>query len=67
MAPTLAPTLAMTGATGFVGRHVVRALHERGDRVRVLSRATSDLSPIRDAFDERHVGDLSDPASLVGV
>jgi len=60
-------TVLVTGATGFVGRHVVRALHERGDRVRVLSRATSDLSPIRDAFDERHVGDLSDPASLVGV
>lgn len=57
----------VTGATGFVGRHVVRALHERGDRVRVLTRASSNLAPIEGAYDERFIGDLSRPETLAGV
>lgn len=32
-------TLALTGATGFIGRHLVRALAEAGWRVRVLLRS----------------------------
>ena len=30
--------IALTGATGFIGRHLLRALSERGYRVRVLLR-----------------------------
>jgi uncharacterized protein YbjT (DUF2867 family) len=33
------PTLAVTGATGFVGSHLIRMAHERGYAVRALTRA----------------------------
>jgi dihydroflavonol-4-reductase len=41
--PSDAPVL-VTGGCGFVGRHLVRALAERGERVRVLDPA--DLPPL---------------------
>jgi len=36
--------VAMTGATGFVGLHVARALAGRGDRIIAVVRSTSDTS-----------------------
>ncbi|MFT6396046.1 MAG: nucleoside-diphosphate-sugar epimerase [Bradymonadia bacterium] len=60
-------TILVTGGTGFVGRHIVHALHERGDRVRVLVRETSNRAPIEGLYDEAFVGDLSDPSSLEGM
>lgn len=59
-------TVLVTGATGFVGRHVCRHLHERGDRVVALVRATSNRDPIRHVVDEFRVGDLGRPESLEG-
>ena len=35
----------MTGATGFIGSHLVRALLERGDEVRATVRASSPDTP----------------------
>ena len=55
------PTL-VTGATGFVGWHVARALLERGDSVRALAR---DPARLRELPGVQGVqGDLRDPASL---
>jgi dihydroflavonol-4-reductase len=54
----------VTGASGFIGGHVARALVERGDRVRALVRASSDLRGIADLDVERVTGDLRDRASL---
>ena len=36
----------VTGATGFVGSHVARALVARGDDVRATVRATSSLEAL---------------------
>jgi len=57
----------VTGATGFIGAAVVRALKARGARIRVLHRPASDLRNLDDLGDgvERVVGDLRNPESLV--
>ncbi|MBI3694421.1 MAG: NAD-dependent epimerase/dehydratase family protein [Acidobacteria bacterium] len=54
----------VTGASGFVGGHVARALAGRGERVRILVRPTSDRRGIADLDVERVTGDLRDPDSL---
>jgi len=54
----------VTGATGFLGSHVARQLVARGDEVRVLARASSDLRALEGFPAERVTGDLRDAASL---
>ena len=54
------PTTLVTGATGFVGSHVARALAARGDDVRVTVRATSRLEPLKDLDVETVVADVTD-------
>ena len=56
--------ILVTGATGFVGSHVARLLLARGDSVRVLVRASSDLRALDGMAVERVTGDLRDAASL---
>jgi nucleoside-diphosphate-sugar epimerase len=47
-----APLILMTGATGFVGRQVLRELAGRGSRIRVVIRAgTQDRLPSNDAIE----------------
>lgn len=58
-------TTLVTGASGFLGSSVVRALTRRGERVRVLVRETSDQRNISDLGLEVATGDLRDPSSLV--
>jgi len=54
----------VTGATGFVGSHVARALAERGAELCLLVRSTSRTDNIADLRAEIVPGDLRDPASL---
>jgi dihydroflavonol-4-reductase len=54
----------LTGATGFVGSHVARALSERGAELRLLVRASSVLDNLEDLSGDTYVGDLGDPESL---
>lgn len=54
----------VTGATGFVGAAVARALVRTGVEVRVLARSDSDLQNLDGLPVERSAGDLRDPASL---
>ncbi len=54
----------MTGGTGFVGAHVVRALLGRGEAVRCLVRPASSRASLDGLEVELVEGDLGDPASL---
>ncbi len=60
-------TTLVTGATGFVGSHVVRQLVACGEPVRVLVRPTSRLSALEGLAVERAFGDLRDASSLDGA
>ena len=58
-----APLAAVTGGTGFLGRHVVAALAREGWRVRMLVRG--ETAPPAGAPQAETVrGDLADPAAL---
>ena len=57
-------TILVTGATGFIGSAVVRALLARGEAVRVLVRRPGDLGQVAGLPVEARAGDLEDPASL---
>ncbi len=58
-------TTLVTGATGFVGSAVARALAARGHALRLLTRTGSDRRNIAGLDAEVVTGDLTDPASLV--
>jgi len=57
----------VTGATGFVGAAVVRALLAEGWQVRALVRAGSDRRNVEALAVEQAVGDLTDAASIEGA
>jgi nucleoside-diphosphate-sugar epimerase len=54
----------VTGASGFIGRHLVRRLIELGDRVSCLVRATSCIDELRSAGTQLVTGDVTDWASI---
>ncbi len=54
----------LTGATGFVGHHVAKALAAEGVALRLLTRKSSNLANLEGIPGETFVGDLSEPANL---
>ena len=54
----------VTGATGFLGSHVARELHDKGADLRLLVRSSSRTDNIAELSAERVVGDLRDVDSL---
>ena len=57
-------TFLVTGATGFVGSSLIRALLHKGKDVRVLIRKDSDRTNLKGLNVEILVGDLTEISSL---
>ena len=55
----------VTGASGFIGSHVVRLLQMRGDRIRILARNSSRMENLEGPACEIVIGDLKDATSLI--
>lgn len=56
--------MLVTGASGFIGQHLVRRLIERGDRVSCLVRATSRIDALRSSGAQLIAGDATDRAGV---
>jgi nucleoside-diphosphate-sugar epimerase len=54
----------VTGATGFLGSHIVERLVQKGDDVRALVRPSSDTSLLEEWGVELVSGDVEDPKTL---
>src|SRR5579863_7908284 len=54
----------VTGATGFVGHHVAKALAAEGADLRMLVRKTSNLANLEGIRGETVIGDLQEPEGL---
>jgi nucleoside-diphosphate-sugar epimerase len=57
----------VTGASGFIGSHLVRRLVREGHEVRCLTRATSDTSALAGLDVEFVRGDLTDARAVAGA
>lgn len=58
------PRTLVTGATGFIGKRLVRRLVDRGDQVHCLVRASSRTDALRRLGVQFRPGSLTDPSSL---
>jgi nucleoside-diphosphate-sugar epimerase len=57
----------VTGATGFIGSHIVERLLDQGHEVRALARKTSNLRHLKTTNAQIVIGDIEDYDSLVSV
>lgn len=65
--PSMSSRVLVCGATGYLGRHVLRVAHEAGHHVRALARDEARLGEERDFCDEVFVGHATDPSTLIGL
>jgi len=59
-----APLIALTGATGFIGRHLLAELPKRGYRVRVLLRRPSEVP---EGASSAVIGDIASPHNMAAA
>ena len=57
----------VTGATGFLGRHLVNDLINKGQQVSILARNSSDISFISDKPVRIFYGDITDSSSVLAA
>ncbi|EQC24892.1 hypothetical protein SDRG_17213 [Saprolegnia diclina VS20] len=60
-------TAFVTGATGFLGRHLVESLQSNGWRIVAMHRPGSNVKALLDLGVQCVVADLQDPASIIAA
>lgn len=61
------PKVLVTGATGYVGRHLVPHLFRQGFDIAALLREGSDITPVAEYIADVQYGNITDAKSLEGV
>ena len=59
--------ILLTGATGFVGGHILKRLMDQQKKVRCIARSISNVQKLESYGVEVHPGDVTDIASLNGA
>ena len=59
--------ILVAGATGYLGRYVVKEFKKQGYWVRALTRSADRLDDLKNYVDEAFIGAVTDPASLEGI
>ena len=59
--------ILVAGATGYLGRSVVKAFKDRGYWVRALGRNSARLEPIKEFADDLFIGEVTHPGSMDGL
>src|SRR5262245_45644723 len=62
-----AKRVVICGATGYLGRHLVKSARARGLRVRALARSEARLGDAQPLCDEVFVGEATKPETLAGL
>ena len=57
----------VAGATGYLGKYVVKEFKKQGYWVRALTRSSEKLASIREFIDDIIIGEVTKPASLQGI
>jgi len=57
----------IAGATGYLGRYVVKELKKQGNWVRALARNSNKLKDLREQIDEVFEGEVTKPETLNGI
>lgn len=57
----------VAGATGYLGKYVVKEFKKQGYWVKALTRSSEKLISIRDFIDEICIGEVTKPGSLNGI
>ena len=57
--------ILLTGATGFLGRHVTRTLAQSGHELAIMHRKSSDVEPVRRYASRLIAADITDPVESV--
>ncbi len=59
--------VVVAGATGYLGRHIVKELKSRGYYVRALARSKGKLIDLADSIDDIYEGEVTRPETLTGL
>ena len=57
----------VAGATGYLGRYVVKEFKKQGFWVRALARNATKLEKLNEYIDEKFTGEITNPNSLSGI